>query len=107
MNSKTTPMLFRQLQAVGCLKETDILHTRDGFSLAYRSVADMLAQKNILDFPDSEGKRLACSSFFDDWFVYAVPEQDDWVYSLLKLREQEHDQIPGAAADGDTPGVTI
>lgn len=107
MNSKTTPMLFRQLQAVGCLKETDILHTRDGFSLAYRSVADMLAQKNILDFPNSEGKRLACSSFFDDWFVYAVPEQDDWVYSLLKLREQEHDQIPGAAADGDTPGVTI
>ena len=107
MNSKTTPMLFRQLQTMGCLKETDILHTRDGFYLAYRSVADMLARKNILDFPDSEGKRQVCSSFFDDWFVYAVPEQDDWVYSLLKLREQEHDQIPGAAADGDTPGVTI
>ena len=54
MNNKTIPMLFQQLQAQGCLKEGDLLHTRDGFSLAYRSVADMLAQKNILDFQDSE-----------------------------------------------------
>ena len=105
MNDKTIPMIFQQLQTEGCLKENDIINTRDGFSLAYRSVAEMLAQKNILDFPDSQGERRACSSFFDDWFLYAIQEKNDYIYSLLKLREQEHDQ--GAAADGDTPGVTI
>ena len=107
MNKYSIPLLFWQLQAEGCLEETDIVNTRDGFYLAYKSIADILAEKSILDFPDSEGKHLACSSFFDDWFLYAVPAERGYVYSLLKLREQEHDQGVGAVADGDTPGVTI
>lgn len=107
MNKYPIPMIFRQLQAEGCLRETDILNTRDGFYLAYKSLSDMLAEKSILDFLDSEGRRLACGRFFDDWFLYAVPGEEDYTYGLLKMREQEHDQEEDLPADGDTPGVTI
>ena len=107
MRNHPIPMIFRQLQAEDCLKETQILNTQDGFFLAYISLADILAKKDILDFLDSEDRRLPCSNFFDDWFLYAVPDEADYVYSLLKLREQEHDLDTGAPADGDLPGVTI
>ena len=107
MNQNATPMIFRQLQAEGCLQETDLASTRDGFYFAYKSLSNMLAQKGILDFQDSEGRVVACSNFFDDWFLYAVPDKGDYVYSLLKLREQEHDQGVGVLADGDMPGVTV
>ena len=102
MNKNTIPLLFRYLQAEKCILETDIVNTQDGFYLAYRSLSNILAQKSIFDFLDSEGNRLACDHFFDDWYLYAVPDGEDYVYSLLKLREQEHDM-----GDGDTPGVTI
>lgn len=101
------PELFHRLQAEGLLKEENIRKTRDGFFLAYKSLSDMLADKGIYDFPDSEGVRLSCDRFFDDWFLYAVPNESDYTYSLLKLREQEHDAQEGMPADGDTPGVTI
>ena len=101
------PTVVRQLLAQGNIGEEDILTAKDGFRLVYRSVAEILAGKDILDFPDSAGERLACSSFFDDWYLYTVPDEEALVCSLLKLREQEHDAEDGAPADGDTPGVTI
>ena len=101
------PENFRQLQSKGCLDGSDIVKTRDGFYFAYKPIAEILARKGILDFPDSEGRRLSCSSFFDDWFLYAVPEGKDYAYSLLKFREQEHDMSKNIPADGDTPGVTV
>ena len=107
MNRKHIPNALHQLCSDGCLELTDIRSTQDGFFLAYKSLSDILAVKQILDFPDSEGARLACDRFFDDWFLYAVPNEADYTYSLLKLREQEHDAADGAPADGDTPGVTI
>ena len=107
MNNYPIPTLFRQLLAENCLQETHIVHTPDGFQIAYKSLAEILAEKSILDFPDSQGKKLPCSNFFDDWFLYAVPEAEDYVYSLLKLREQEHDLEDDTPSDGDTPGVTI
>ena len=107
MKTYPNPTILRQLLAENCLQETDIVHTPDGFYIAYKSLADILARKSILDFPDSEGRTLPCSNFFDDWFLYAVPEGDEFVYSLLKLREQEHDQSDGTPSDGDTPGVTV
>lgn len=107
MNKYQIPPIFRQLQAEGYLQENDVVNTQDGFFLAYKSMSDILAQKAILDFPDSEGRRLACDSFFDDWFLYAVPGAGDYIYSLLKLREQEYDMNSSTPADGDMPGVTI
>ena len=107
MDQKAMPRIFRQLQADAGIQDADILKTRDGFWLVYKSIADLLAFKGIFDFLDSAGERLACSRFFDDWFLYAISDDTDDTYSLLKLREQEQDAEDGSPADGDTPGVTI
>ena len=107
MNDLCFPGVFRQLFAAECAKETDVLCTNDGFLMIYKSLCDILAEKNILDFPDSTGQILACNAFFDDWFLYAIPNGSEYIYSLLKLREQEHDGNGSTPADGDTPGITI
>ena len=107
MDKKHLPDTFRQLQATGSVKQSDILKTPDGFWLIYKSLSDILSENNIFDFPDSDGRRLLCSRFYDDWFLYAVPNGAEHTYSLLKLREQEYDLKDGFPADGDTPGVTI
>ena len=104
---QSTPNVFRYLLSDRSIENSDIAGTPDGFFMVNRSIARILSSKGVLDFPDSSGDRLACSKFFDDWFLYAVPNDKDYTYSLLKLREQEHDAEDGAPADGDTPGVTI
>ena len=107
MFNKNTPNIFRFLLSNMCIEDLDILKTTDGFFMVNKSVADILSTKGVFDFPDSSGERFACSKFFDDWFLYAVSNDNDYTYSLLKLREQEYDAEDGSAADGDTPGVTI
>ena len=107
MPNKNIPPVFGVLLSGGSIGISDIAETSDGFFVVNKSIADILSTKGILDFSDASGERLACSSFFDDWFVYAVSNDNDYTYSLLKLREQEHDAEDGAPADGDTPGVTI
>ena len=101
------PEIFWQLLSEGYIKPSDILKTSDGFWLIYKSLSDILSEKGIVEFPDSEGRQLKCSKFYDDWFLYAVPNETDYTYSLLKLREQERDMEGDSPADGDTPGVTI
>ena len=107
MSDQNTPDIFRLLLCAQSIENSDIVGTADGFYVVNRSIANILASKDIFDFPDSSGERLACNKFFDDWFLYAVPNGNDFTYSLLKLREQEHDTEDGSPADGDTPGVTI
>ena len=107
MSDRNIPNIFRLLLSDMCIDKLDIVGTSDGFFMVNKSIANILALKGILDFPDSSGERLACGKFFDDWFLYAVPNNNDYTYSLLKLREQEHDAEDGSPADGDTPGVTI
>ena len=106
-DEKQIPLDFRKLQSEGFINKNDILRTPDGFWMIYKSVSDILSEKGIIDFPGPDGKRLECGRFYDDWFIYAVSDGDDFTYSLLKLREQEHDIEKGLFADGDTPGVTI
>lgn len=107
MSINTVPSVFLQLQSNECICMADLVNTQDGFWMVCRSLSDILAQKGILDFPDADGTRLVCDKFFDDWYLYAVPSENDYVYGLLKLREQEHDAECDSSADGDTPGVTI
>jgi hypothetical protein len=107
MGTKIIPNLFLQLQALCGTDASDLVSTQDGFWMLHKSLSQLLAQKDILDFPDSVGERLLCSCFFDDWFLYAVPHEVDFIYSLVKLREQEHDTEDGSPADGDIPGVTV
>ena len=107
MSDKNTPNVFRFLISDMSIKNSDIVKTSDGFFMVNKSIANILLSRDVYDFPDSSGERLACNKFFDDWFLYAVPNDNDYTYSLLKLREQEHDAEDGLPADGDTPGVTI
>ena len=107
MENPKIPVIFKQLLTDGHITQDRILHTQDGFFLVHKSLSDILAGKDIHDFLDSQNDRLMCSSFFDDWFLYAVPNENDYTCSLMKMREQEQDAKDGAPADGDTPGVTI
>lgn len=107
MSGRSIPHAFDFLLSHACIDEIDIIKTSDGFSMVNRSIADLLFVKGVMDCPDGNGGRIVCSRFFDDWYLYAVPHEEEYVYSLLKLREQEHDAEDGTPADGDTPGVTI
>ena len=82
------------------------VHTNDGFWMSRKSIADILLERNIRTFPNDRGETRECGLFFDDWYLYAVKD-GGWVYSLVKLREQEHDKEEGRIGDGDTPGVTV
>ena len=107
MATGNIPNLFTQLQNLHCINPSDIANTSDNFWILRKSLSDLLAEKGISDFLDSAGERLLCGNFFDDWFLYAVPSESGFVYSLFKLREQEHDAKDGAPADADMPGITI
>ena len=57
MRSETTPELFRQLLADKCIQQCHILRAADGFFLVYKSLSDILAEKDILDFLDYSNAR--------------------------------------------------
>ena len=98
MNEQIPP----KLRALGL----PAVHTGDGFWMSRKSIADILLEKEIRTFPNDRGEERECGLFFDDWHLYAI-EDGNWVYSLVKLREQEHDKEEGRIGDGDTPGVTV
>jgi hypothetical protein len=64
MSIHAVPNIFRLLLSDGCIAMTDLLNTQDGFWMVYKSLSEILAEKDILDFPDSDGERLACDKFF-------------------------------------------
>lgn len=101
------PELFRHLADLGCLDCREMACTEDGFHAATVSVASLLARRNILELPGDSENSLECSLFFDDWYLYAVPDGTNFVHSLFKMREQEYDAENGRRADGDTPGITV
>ena len=99
MRAENLPPVFEKLGLPS-------VHTGDGFWMSRKSVADILLEKNIRTFPNDQGQLRECGLFFDDWHLYAI-EDGSWIYSLVKLREQEHDREEGRIGDGDTPGVTV
>lgn len=101
------PPFFQELVSMGCLPEAAVEHTSDGFWAATSSIADILTKKGIATFLNDQDQERDCNKFFDDWYLYAVPWDCGYVYSLFKMREQEHDAENGLIADGDTPGVTV
>ena len=83
MDKKDMPKIFGKLLSEAYIKQSDILQTPDGFWLIYKSLSDILSEKGIFDFPDSDGKRLMSGKFYDDWFLYAVPNEENHTYSML------------------------
>ena len=101
------PSFFQYLSDKKLIHSDHVLVTKDGFYMINKSISSILISKGIETFPDREDRILECRNFFDDWFLFAVPNHEDHAYGLLKMREQEHDLEQGMKADGDTPGVTI
>ena len=101
------PSFFQYLLEKTLIHSDHVLVTKDRFYMISKSISSILISKGVETFPDREGRILECRNYFDDWFLFAVPDQEDHVYGLLKMREQEHDLEQGIKADGDTPGVTI
>ena len=97
------PPLFRQLS----LPTEEIYQTSDGFFAATRSLAQLLTDRDIDTFPNSQGEQRRCDLFFDDWYLYCVSVESGFCYSLFKMREQEYNAQRGETGDGDTPGVTV
>lgn len=85
------------------LDARDWLSTGDGFRLCREPLSALLHRMDISDTGISSLNKRDVDSYFDDWHLYAVHEK---VYSLIKLREQEHDYLPGFA-DRDDPAVTV
>ena len=103
----SVPSFFQELADIGCLNENSLVHTSDGFWAVTKSIADILAEKGITTFLNDQDQGRECRNFYDDWYLYAVDWADGYIYSLFKMREQEHDAENGRIADGDTPGVTV
>lgn len=101
------PLFFKWLTERNRIRMDQILFARDGFCMVMESLSAMLISEGIEALPDRDGKNMECRYFFDDWFLYAVPDGDSHIYGLLKMREQEHEREKGIHADGDTPGVTV
>lgn len=97
------PALFRELE----LCPSDVHTTGDGFYAVTRSIAQILSDRGITTFPNDRDEQRRCDKFYDDWYLYAVPGDEGFAYSLFKMREQEFDAAEGIPADGDTPGITI
>lgn len=97
------PPLFRELTLAPEL----LFRTGDGFCMSTCSLADILTGRGIETFPNARGQLRRCDLFFDDWYLYCIPSEEDFCYSLVKMREQEHNAEHGEIGDGDTPGVTV
>ena len=58
MNAIRTPGSFVRLIEAECINQSDIISAEDGFFFINKSLSDILAEKNIFDFPDSSGQIL-------------------------------------------------
>lgn len=87
------------------LLSEDWLVCEDGFRLCRWPLSTLLHRLGICDTGISPVNKRDVDSYFDDWHMFSVSSQPP-VFGLAKLREQEHDFIPGFA-DRDDPAVTI
>ena len=101
------PDYFLQLLESGVINESNIEKTDDGFFCLNKCISDILAEKDIHTFPADDAFELKCANYFDDWYIYAIGDENSCVYGLFKLREQEYDRLAGERADYDAPGVTV
>ena len=106
-HNSNMPLFFRKLIDENLISMKELLCTGDGFFMLHKSLSSIFHSRRIDTFSDREGNILECRYFFDDWFLFAVPDTDSHIYGLLKMREQEYDLECGIQADGDTPGITI
>ena len=96
------PQFFTTLLNKKLINNSHIKTTDDGFFLCTKSVGDILISAGINALINSDGTSESCSSYYDDYYFYAVKEGTNYAFSIMTLREQEGDQ-----GDDDTAVVSI
>lgn len=81
------------------------LVSEDGFRLCREPLSVVLHRLRIFDTGISPVNKQDVESYYDDWHLFRLDGEPP-VYGLAKLREQEHDFIPGFS-DRDGPAVTV
>ena len=71
---------------------------RDNFQAGTEPLSAILNRHGIKSLP-GEQQILEADLYYDDWYLYRVPEG---TWGLYKMREREQD-----GGDGDTPGMTV
>ena len=97
VNTSFDDLIIRDL-----ITTDNILSTDDGFYMCSKPLSDIMIQAGVTTFVNNNGDDKSVSIYYDDWYMYAIEENSEFTYGLLKMREQENDE-----GDGDDPGVTI
>ena len=63
MDINAVPRIFLLLQSSEYIRTDDLVCTQDGFWLVCKSMSEILAQKGILDFPNTDGTKNKNSVF--------------------------------------------
>lgn len=92
----------------GLISSADIKTTDDGFSIITKSLSDILLAKGIdrLYKPAENLSYREVQYFYDDWYFFAITNSPIIQYSVVKMREEEHDPS-SVDHDGDTQVVTV
>ena len=98
------PSQFIALRKNGAVLPNAFNNTEDGFYVCTKPIGQMLNDKGITYVIGADGSNhLPTMGIYDDWYLYAIQQSEtNYVYGLLKMREQEFD-----SDDGNDPGVTI
>ena len=75
-----------------------LMSARDNFQAGTEPLSAILNRHGIKSLP-GEQQILEADLYYDDWYLYRVPEG---TWGLYKMREREQD-----GGDGDTPGMTV
>lgn len=92
----------------GLANPNDISYTEDGFYLLTTPLSEIFYNAGIFEInlhSNGQGAVYNVLHYYDDWYIYAVESTSGYVFSLLKMREQESD--PSEGYDNDDPGVTV
>lgn len=95
------PSYFVDFINLEIAKYNDVVQTKDGFSMCKQPMSVILSKYKVKKIKDGKSW-LPVKDYYDDWYLYCVKDGKKYVYSLLKMREKEHDE-----KDGDDPGTSV
>ena len=92
----------QELVDEGIANPNNIRYTDDGFYILMTPLSTILNSAGVYSINIGTGEPQIVSIFYDDWYLYAIESSNGFIYSMIKMREEEND-----GGDGDKTGVTI
>ena len=101
------PRFADELIVNGFVDVSNIISSGDGFYMMTTPLSSILNAAGIYELSENYygSETRSVIGFYDDWYIYAIESNGGYVYSLLKMREQESDA--SYENDEDNPGVTV